>query len=113
MKDKLTAILLSIFVGGLGIDRFYLGYTGIGVLKLLTFGCCGILSLIDLVRICTGSLQPANGLGYKDDNASPAQEKHATDPYEDLKKLSALKAQGLLEEDEYSRLKADLLAKMN
>ncbi len=37
-KNKLTAILLSLFTGGLGIDRFYLGYTKLGVVKLLTLG---------------------------------------------------------------------------
>ena len=35
-KDWLTAVLLSLFVGWLGIDRFYLGYTGLGIVKLLT-----------------------------------------------------------------------------
>ena len=33
-KNKLTAILLSIFTGGLGIDRFYLGYTGLGIVRV-------------------------------------------------------------------------------
>jgi len=61
MKDKTVAILLSFFLGGLGVDRFYLGYTGMGILKLLTGGLLGILWLIDLIRICTGSLGPKNG----------------------------------------------------
>ena len=43
MKSKLTAILLWFFLGSLGIHRFYLGYTLIGVIQLLTFG--GILNL--------------------------------------------------------------------
>ena len=55
------ALLLAIFVGTLGIHRFYLGYTTYGIIQLLTFGACGIWSLIDLIRIITGDLQPKNG----------------------------------------------------
>ena len=47
MKDPTTILLVSIFLGGLGIDRFMLGDTGMGILKLLTGGCCGILTIID------------------------------------------------------------------
>lgn len=61
MKNKTTAIILSIFLGGLGIDRFYLGYTGMGVLKLLTGGVFGIMWLIDLILIVSGSLKPKDG----------------------------------------------------
>lgn len=46
-KDPTTLLLVSIFLGSLGIDRFMLGETGMGVLKLLTGGCCGILTIID------------------------------------------------------------------
>ena len=46
-KDPTTILLVSIFLGGLGIDRFMLGETGMGILKLLTAGCCGILTIID------------------------------------------------------------------
>lgn len=65
MKNQTTAIILSVLLGGLGIDRFYLGYTGLGIVKLLTFGGFGIWSLIDLIMICTGSLKPADGSDYE------------------------------------------------
>ena len=61
MKSKTTAIILSVLVGSLGVHRFYLGYTGLGILKLLTCGGLGIWTLIDLIRICTGSLKAADG----------------------------------------------------
>lgn len=69
MKNKTTALILSILVGGLGVDRFYLGYTGMGVLKLLTGGCLGILWIIDIVNIATGKLLPADGSPYEEDEA--------------------------------------------
>ena len=61
MKSKTTAIILSVLVGSLGVDRFCHGYTGLGILKLLTCGGLGIWTLIDLIRICTGSLKAADG----------------------------------------------------
>ena len=42
-KSRLIALLLCIFVGGLGIHRFYVGKIGTGVLWLLTAGCFGII----------------------------------------------------------------------
>jgi len=59
-KDYMTALLLSIFLGGLGIDRFYLGYTGLGIAKLLTLGGCGIWSLIDLILIAMRNIPDSN-----------------------------------------------------
>lgn len=51
LKDPTTVLLISIFLGSLGIDRFMIGDTGIGILKLLTGGLCGILTLIDWFSI--------------------------------------------------------------
>lgn len=51
LKEPLVALLLSIFAGTLGIDRFYLGHIGQGIGKLLTGGACGIWWLIDLILI--------------------------------------------------------------
>ncbi len=50
-KDPTTILLISIFIGGWGVDRFMLGDIGMGVLKLLTGGLCGILWLIDIINI--------------------------------------------------------------
>ena len=47
LKDPTTFLLLSLFLGGFGVDRFVLGDTGMGVLKLLTGGLCGILTIVD------------------------------------------------------------------
>ena len=47
LKDPTTSLLLSLFLGGLGVDRFMLGNIGMGLLKLFTAGLCGILTIID------------------------------------------------------------------
>ncbi len=60
-KSQLIALLLCLFVGALGIHRFYLGYIGIGVIQLLTLGGCGIWALVDLIMILTGDLKPKDG----------------------------------------------------
>lgn len=51
LKNPTTLLLFSLFLGGLGVDRFMLGDTGIGILKLLTAGCCGVLTMIDWFTI--------------------------------------------------------------
>ncbi|MGB0428288.1 MAG: TM2 domain-containing protein [Polaribacter sp.] len=60
-KSHTTALLLCFFLGGIGIHRFYLGYTWQGVVQLLTFGGLGIWSLIDFIRIVLEDLQPKDG----------------------------------------------------
>ena len=60
-KSMTTAVLLGFFLGNLGIDRFYLGYTGLGILKLLTFGGCGIWGIVDIVLIATRKLPDSTG----------------------------------------------------
>ncbi len=64
-KEWMTALLLSIFLGSLGVDRFYLGYTGLGIAKLLTLGGCGIWSIIDIISIATGKMTDAQGRALK------------------------------------------------
>lgn len=111
MKDKTTALILSVLTGGLGVDRFYLGYTGIGVLKLLTCGCFGILYIIDIVNIATGKLLPADGTQYEDDRKAPTTQP-STNPYDELEKISKLYKAGVLTDDEYTKAKNDCLRKI-
>lgn len=60
-KSWLVALLLSVFVGEFGVDRFYLGLIGTGILKLITFGGFGIWWLIDLILIATNNLRDSEG----------------------------------------------------
>ena len=48
-----ATLIISIFLGGLGIDRFMMGKVGTGLLKLFTFGGLGIWWLIDVILIVT------------------------------------------------------------
>lgn len=60
-KSRLIALLLCVFVGDLGIHRFYVGKIGTGVLWLLTAGCFGIGALVDLIMIACGTFTDSDG----------------------------------------------------
>jgi TM2 domain-containing membrane protein YozV len=61
-KNYMVAIILSFFFSSLGVDRFYLGYVGIGLAKLLTLGGLGIWALIDFFLIVFGKVHDRQGL---------------------------------------------------
>jgi TM2 domain-containing membrane protein YozV len=60
-KSWIVALLLAFFLGALGIHRFYLGYTTIGIIQLLTAGGLVIWALIDFIRILIKDLKPKDG----------------------------------------------------
>lgn len=59
--DWLTTLLLCLFLGALGVHRFYTKHIGIGIVQLLTFGGCGIWVLIDFIMIVTNKYKDADG----------------------------------------------------
>ncbi|SFS13998.1 TM2 domain-containing protein [Microbacterium sp. cf046] len=60
-KSWLATLLLSIFLGELGIDRFYLGKVGTGILKLITLGGFGIWWIIDIILTIAGAATDKQG----------------------------------------------------
>jgi len=61
-KSFSTALILSILFGSLGVDRFYLGQAGLGIVKLVTFGGLGVWWLIDVIKIATNKMTDSQGL---------------------------------------------------
>jgi len=60
-KDWVVTLVLAVVLGFLGIDRFYAGSIGLGVLKLLTSGGLGLWWLIDIILLATGNYRDGNG----------------------------------------------------
>lgn len=105
MKNRNYALALSIMTGTLGLDRFYLGYKKLGIVKLLTFGLFGILYMIDIVRIANGTLRPADGSGYEDEIEKEYRKVSAACDY--LEKITKLYEQGDISDEEYNKMRAD------
>jgi TM2 domain-containing membrane protein YozV len=59
--DKLAAILITFFLGGLGVHRFMAGKIGTGIIWLLSAGCLGIGWLVDFIMVCMGKFKKKDG----------------------------------------------------
>jgi TM2 domain-containing membrane protein YozV len=51
LKDPTTTLIISLFAGSIGVDRFFIGDVGLGVAKLLTCGGFGIWTIVDWFMI--------------------------------------------------------------
>lgn len=60
-RHFLAVFFLSYMWGTFGVDRFYLGKVGTGILKLITFGGFGLWTIIDLVLIMSGAMRDKQG----------------------------------------------------
>lgn len=60
-KSFVATLLLCIFLGYLGVHRFYVGKVGTGILMLITLGGFGIWTLIDLIMIIVGFFKDKQG----------------------------------------------------
>ena len=64
-KSFVGTILLCVLLGAFGVHRFYVGRIGPGIVALLTLGCFGIWTLIDLIMIITQKFKDSSGLLIK------------------------------------------------
>ena len=108
-KSRIVATILSFFFGIFGADRFYLGYTALGVVKLLTVGGCGIWWLVDFLRITIGNLGPAYGYYTEDGAPETPKEAAAADA---IRECYSLFKSGAITEAEYETKKAELLKEL-
>ena len=59
--DKTLALIITIFLGELGVHRFMAGKIGTGIIWLLTFGCFGIGYIVDIIQVVTGKFTKKDG----------------------------------------------------
>lgn len=118
-KDPTIMLIISLFLGGLGVDRFMLGDTGVGVLKLLTGGCLGILTIIDWFSVQKKAkeknyeifqeainMSALVGSGVAPENTT---QQAPNNSIEQIKKYKQLLDDGIITQEEFDVKKKELL----
>ena len=125
-KDWLVTLLFSIFLGYLGIHRFYVGKIGTGILWLLTGGCLGVGALVDIIMIATENFtDDGNRLivqdSRKNQNYAYSSASYGTsgttkssrdNVLDQIEKLAKLRDSGAITQEEYDAKKAILMAQI-
>lgn len=60
-----SAMLYAVFLGFLGVDRFCMGYTCLGLAKLFTLGCLGVWWVVDVILLMTGNFTPNDDFSWE------------------------------------------------
>ena len=125
-KDWLVTLLFSIFLGYLGIHRFYAGKIGTGILWLLTGGCLGIGVLVDIIMIATENFtddtnrlivqdsrkNPNYGYAYAANANAGGTKSSREDVLDQIEKLAKLRDSGVISQEEFEQKKAILMSKI-
>jgi hypothetical protein len=117
-KSWLTTLLLCIFLGGLGIHRFYVDKPLTALLWLFTAGCFGLGTFADLCSIASGTFTDGDGAVILSEkqrdrvHGSGVQDAPPVDAVEQLRKLGELRDSGILSDEEFAAKKSVLLGKI-
>jgi len=108
-KEFIPTLLLCLFVGMIGVHRFYVGKIGTGVVMIFTLGGLGIWVLVDFIMICIGSFRDKEGRIVKNQPVVAAVQGTSTGVAEELEKFAELKEKGIISEEEFDKKKQELL----
>ena len=108
-KDFVITLLICVFLGGLGVHRFFVDKMGTGVLMLVTLGGLGLWWIIDIILIVTGSFEDSEGRVIAYQAAGTVNREPAKDIPAEIEKFAELKDKGIITDEEFQQKKQELL----